>query len=125
MIKNTVIIDTSSSPTKIEFSPEFNVSVPFIDRHLDEGRMDKIIIHTTSGEKVTYGQLSERVNQSGNVLKNIGLNPGDRILMVVKDSPEFFYLFWGAIKAGYIPVPLKQTTSHNTTDSSEDISRTQ
>ncbi len=26
--------------------------------------------------------------------------------MVVKDSPEFFYLFWGAIKAGYIPVPL-------------------
>ena len=106
MIKNTLIIDTSSSPTKIEFPPEFNVSVPFIDRHLDEGRMDKIIIHTTSGEKVTYGQLSERVNQSGNVLKNIGLNPGDRILMVVKDSPEFFYLFWGAIKAGYIPVPL-------------------
>ena len=99
MIKNTVIMDTSSSPTKIEFPPEFNVSVPFIDRHLDEGRMDKIIIHTTSGEKVTYGQLSERVNQSGNVLKNIGLNPGDRILMVVKDSPEFFYLFWGAIKA--------------------------
>ena len=26
--------------------------------------------------------------------------------MVVKDCPEFFYLFWGAIKAGIVPVPL-------------------
>jgi benzoate-CoA ligase family protein len=26
--------------------------------------------------------------------------------MVVKDCPEFFYLFWGAIKAGVVPVPL-------------------
>ena len=68
MIKNTVIIDTSTSPAKIEFASEFNVAVPFIDRHLDEGRREKIIIHSTSGEKVTYGQLFERVNQSGNVL---------------------------------------------------------
>ena len=73
-------MDTSSSPTKIEFPPEFNVSVPFIDRHLDEGRKEKIIIRTTSDEEVTYGQLSERVNQSGNVLKNMGLNSGERVL---------------------------------------------
>ena len=58
MIKNTLIIDTSTSPAKIVFAPEFNVAVPFIDRHLDEGRREKIIIHTTSGEEVTYGQLS-------------------------------------------------------------------
>ncbi len=106
MVKNKVIINNSSSPTKIDFPHEFNVAVTFIDRHLDEGRREKIIIHSTSGEKVTFGQLFERVNQSGNVLKSIGLDPGNRILMVVKDSPEFFYLFWGAIKAGFIPVPL-------------------
>jgi len=28
------------------------------------------------------------------------------VLMVVKDCPAFFYLFWGAIKAGIVPVPL-------------------
>lgn len=28
------------------------------------------------------------------------------MLMVVKDCPAFFYLFWGAIKAGIVPVPL-------------------
>ena len=28
------------------------------------------------------------------------------MLMVVKDCPAFFYLFWGAIKTGIVPVPL-------------------
>ena len=36
----------------------------------------------------------------------LGLKPGDRLLMVVKDCPAFFYLFWGAIKAGIVPAPL-------------------
>ena len=106
MQNNTVSIDTSISPAKIEFSPEFNVAVPFIDRHLQEGRKDKVIIRETGGEAVTYGQLAERVNQSGNTLKILGLKSGDRLLMMVKDSAEFFYLFWGAIKAGIIPIPL-------------------
>ena len=106
MQKNTVSIDTSVIPAKIKFAPEFNVVVSFIDRHLQEGRIDKVIIRETEGEEITYGQLAERVNQSGNVLKNLGLNSGDRMLMMVKDSSEFFYLFWGAIKAGIIPVPL-------------------
>ena len=106
MENNTISIDTSINPAKIEFAEVFNVAVPFIDRHLEEGRKDKIIIHTTGGEKVTYEQLAERVNQSGNVLKNMGMSSGDRILMIIKDAPEFFYLFWGAIKAGIVPIPL-------------------
>ena len=86
MQKNTVSIDSSAIPAKIEFAPEFNVAVPFIDRHLQEGRKDKVIIRTTEGDEVTYGQLAERVNQSGNVIKKLGMNSGDRLLMVIKDS---------------------------------------
>jgi acyl-coenzyme A synthetase/AMP-(fatty) acid ligase len=90
---NTVSIDTSISPAKIEFSPEFNVAVPFIDRHLQEGRKDKVIIRETGGEAVTYGQLAECFNQSGNTLKILGLKFGDRMLMMVKDSTDFFIYF--------------------------------
>jgi benzoate-CoA ligase family protein len=46
------------------------------------------------------------VNRAGNALLARGLKPGDRLLMVVKDCPAFFYLFWGAIKAGIVPAPL-------------------
>ena len=75
MQNNTVSIDTNVCPAKIEFAPEFNVAVPFIDRHIQEGRKDKVIIHETGGGQVTYGQLFARVNQSGNVLKKLVLDP--------------------------------------------------
>ncbi len=96
----------------IEFGPDhkvrrparFNVAVPFIDRHLGEGRGAKPAIRTAH-ETVTYDELAERVNRAGNALLALGLKPGDRLLMVVKDCPAFFYLFWGAIKAGIVPVP--------------------
>jgi len=90
----------------LTFAPTFNVAVPFIDRHITEGRADKVAIRTTQGEEVTYRELVQGVNRAGNVLKDLGLTPGDRVLMVVKDDPWFVYVFWGAIKAGFIPVPL-------------------
>ena len=101
----SVKIDRSSTPAKFAFSKQFNVAVPFIDRHIQENRAERIAIQC-GNETITYGCLSERVNRCGNALLNQGLTPGDRLLMVVKDTPAFFYLFWGAIKAGIIPVPV-------------------
>jgi benzoate-CoA ligase family protein len=89
---------------RVKLPYRFNVAVPFIDRHLGEGRGAKTAIRTST-ETVTYAELVERVNRAGNALLARGLEPGDRLLMVVKDCPAFFYLFWGAIKAGIVPVP--------------------
>jgi benzoate-CoA ligase family protein len=89
---------------KVRLPARFNVAVPFIDRHLAEGRGAKAAIRTAH-ETVTYAELAERVNRAGNALLALGLKPNDRLLMVVKDCPAFFYLFWGAIKAGIVPVP--------------------
>ena len=105
MQDHTVVVDHTRTPSAIAFAPVFNVAVPFIDRHLSEGRSEKAAIRTVAGD-VTYGQLAEQVNRCGNVLREAGLVPGDRLLMIVKDCPEFFYLFWGAIKAGVVPVPV-------------------
>jgi len=91
---------------RLEFSENFNVAVPFIDRHVDEGRGAKIAIRTVDGHVVTYSELVRSVNRCGNALLGLDAKPGDRLLMIVKDCPEFFYLFWGAIKAGIVPVPL-------------------
>lgn len=95
---------------EIVFSPVFNVAVPFIDRHVAEGRGERVAIRAHAGAPgatiVTYAELAARVNRCGNALRGLGLLPGDRVLLVVEDCPAFFYLFWGAIKAGVIPVPL-------------------
>ena len=106
MRDHTVSIDKSTTPATITYAPTFNVAPSFIDRHLEEGRADKIMIRSAAGDTVTYAALAENVNRAGNALLGLGLGKGERMLMMVKDCPEFFYGFWGAIKAGIVPVPI-------------------
>ena len=110
---NSVSVDRAPTPSVIKYSPVFNVATAMIDRHLDEGKGSyPAIINadaspgTGPAEPVTYQMLAEQVNRCGNLLRSLTPEPGSRVLMVVKDCPEFFYIFWGAIKAGLIPVPL-------------------
>ena len=100
-----VDVDRSRSPAAIRFEPGFNAAPAFVDRNLAEGRGAKVAIRCAAGD-VTYAELAERVNRCGNALLGQGLERGQRVLMVVKDSPEFFYVYWGAIKAGLVPVTL-------------------
>ena len=105
MEPNTVRIDRSRDVPVFTFADSFNVAVHMIDRHIDEGRADRTA-YITERETVTYGQLAERVNRCGGALLDAGILPGDRMLMIVKDCPEFVYLYYGAIKAGIVPVPI-------------------
>ena len=105
MQSNTVVIDRSVHPNKIIFSDQFNVAIPFIDRHLSEGRADKLCIIT---EKIswTYSDLATSVGKYANQLLAMDMVPGQRLLMAVTDGPEFIALFFGAIKAGVVPIAV-------------------
>jgi benzoate-CoA ligase family protein len=105
LLEDWVTVDRSNLPATFRFAGQFNCASVFIDRHPDEGRAAKAAIRTID-ETVTYGQLAERVNRCGNALLALGIAPGARLALVVKDCPEFLYLIWGAIKAGIIPVAL-------------------
>ncbi|MDP6709235.1 MAG: AMP-binding protein, partial [Alphaproteobacteria bacterium] len=105
MRDHAVTISESEAGPELGFAAVFNATVAFIDRHLDESRSDKPAIRSDAGE-VTYGQLARRVNRAANALCGLGIAPGERLLMAVKDRPEFFYLFWGAVKAGVVPVAV-------------------
>jgi len=106
MRDHTVTVDRSTTPATLTFAPDFNVAVSFIDRHLEEGRAGKVVIRPVGSTAVTYAELAENVNRAGNALKSLDIGQGDRVLMMVKDSSAFYSLFWGAIKAGVVPVPI-------------------
>jgi benzoate-CoA ligase family protein len=89
----------------IVFSDPFNVANEFIDRHLLVGRADKVAVRTRNGG-TTYRELFEGVNRTANYLCANKVSRGARLLMIIKDSVEFFFAFWGAIKAGIVPVPV-------------------
>jgi benzoate-CoA ligase family protein len=94
-----------SSVTPIFLPDEFNAAAYFVDRHIIDGRADKIAIEC--GEvQVTYRQLFERVNQVGNILRELGVRIEERVFLLLLDSPEFAASFFGAIKIGAVPVPV-------------------
>lgn len=100
----TEVIGGAGVP-ELHFPEPFNVAPYFVDRHLAEGRGGKTALRTRERE-VSYAELLQSTNRFGNRLRELGIGPGERVLMVIRDCPEFFFLFWGAIKAGIIPVPL-------------------
>lgn len=105
MRDHEISFDASKTPAEPVFAPVFNAAVHFVDRHLNEGRAEKTVIRSVEGD-VTYGELAENVNRCGNLLRRLGIGRGERVVMVIKDCPEFFYVFWGAIKIGAIPVAI-------------------
>src|SRR2546426_12659686 len=84
---------------------EFNAATYFVDRHLQEGRGEKIAIEG-EGATLTYRRLAERVNRVGNGLRKLGVRIEERVLLLLLDGPEFAVSFFGAIKIGAVPVPV-------------------
>jgi benzoate-CoA ligase len=84
---------------------EFNAATYFIDRHIADGRGERIAIEC--GErKVAYQQLLEMVNRAGNCLRKLGVRVEERVVLLLFDTPEFAATFFGAIKIGAVPVPI-------------------
>ena len=88
----------------MEFS-FYNAAVDLLDRNLTPDRASRIAVIDESGSH-SYSELAERVNQCGNGLRELGLQPEQRVLLCLYDSIDFPACFLGAIKTGIIPVPI-------------------
>ena len=91
--------------TALPLPEEFNAATYFVDRHVLEGRGEKVAIECEE-RRVTYRQFLEQVNRVGNALKKFGVRQEERVLLLLLDTPEFAASFFGAIKIGAIPVPV-------------------
>ena len=83
-----------------------NVSVNCIDRHLPHRADDVAIIFEGDdpnvSDKVTYGQLHERVCRMANVLKAHGVQKGDRVTIYLPMIPEAAYAMLACARIGAI-----------------------
>jgi long-chain acyl-CoA synthetase len=55
---------------------------------------------------LSYAQLNEASNKVANFLIQKGVNPGDRIAMLLSNTPEFVTTYFGIVKTGAVAVPL-------------------
>lgn len=58
------------------------------------------------GERLTWGQFGDRVARVAGVLHELGLEPGDRFAIFMRNGPAYDELKWGGFWAGCIPVPI-------------------
>ena len=84
--------------------PERYNAAELLYHNIDIGNGDNPAIYWED-KTYTYAQITEMASRIGNSLKNSGIPTGSRVMMLMLDTPEFPSVFFGAMQAGYIPIP--------------------
>ena len=82
-----------------------NAAAWVLDRNLAEGRGDRPAIHF-EGKTWRYRDVQALVNQTGNLLRELGVGMETRAGLLMLDSPEYVAAFLGAVKIGAVPICL-------------------
>lgn len=86
---------------------QYNAS-EILFHNLDAGRSDKIALYY-GDQTLTYAQLADQANRIGNFLRDLHIQPGERVMLLLLDTPVFPASFFGAVKAGYVPIVTNTT----------------
>src|SRR3954469_7726484 len=58
------------------------------------------------GEPLSYEQLADRGGRFPSGLQELGIQPGDRVAVMMPTRAEFLYAWFGILAAGAIEVPI-------------------
>ena len=87
----------------------FNIGAACTDAHLGtavEARAAVICDDAITGpHQATFGELADSTSRFGQLLRNLGIEAGARVLIRLPNCLEYSTVFLGALKRGAIPVP--------------------
>ncbi len=102
----------SNSPGALEIGftiPEtYNASRILFD-NLSRGRGDRLALTGPAGTR-SYADLCAEASRWGHGLQSLGLKRGDRVLMFLDDTPAYPTAFFGAVRAGLVPLLINTLT---------------
>jgi len=90
---------------ELQIPRAYNAASDFVDRNIAEGRADKAAFIDPDSE-LTYGALQDQSRRFANALRHLGVQPEQRVALIMLDTVAMPVAFWGAIRAGVVPVPL-------------------
>jgi 4-hydroxybenzoate-CoA ligase len=89
----------------MSYSRLYNAATDMVDVHVGAGRGAKPAF-IDSSETLTYAGLAERSNRMANLMRTYGISREARVALLLQDTVDYPPAFWGAIKAGVVPVAL-------------------
>jgi benzoate-CoA ligase len=81
------------------------MSTSFFERIFATDRSDRVAV-LFEHRQITYGELRDGALQVARSLKLLGIAPGDRVALLLADSPEFVASFVAVVSLGAIAVPI-------------------
>jgi len=89
---------------ELQFPPQLNCATALLDRHIAQGRGERLCIQA-AGVRWTYADLADKANRIAQVLvKDMGLVPGNRVLLRAPNTPMLAACWFAVMKAGGIAV---------------------
>jgi len=90
---------------ELQFPAQLNCATELLDKRVSEGRGDRLCLRAPGGLSWTFADLQQRANRIANVLvKDMGLVPGNRVLLRAPNNPMLVACWFAVMKAGGIAV---------------------
>jgi benzoate-CoA ligase family protein len=83
----------------------FNACTYLVDRHIAEGRGDRVAVTGPAGT-LSYAGLLAAVEDLAGGLRELGVRPEERVVMVASDSPYLLAAILAAMRIGAVAVPV-------------------
>jgi len=88
---------------------QYNASRILFD-NLSRGRGGRLALTGPGGTR-SYAELCAEASRWGHGLQSLGLRRGDRVLMFLDDTPAYPAAFFGAVRAGLVPLLINTLTT--------------
>lgn len=89
----------------MRFPRQYNAVSDFVDRNIDRGHGTKVAFLDPE-RSLTYAELQIGSRKVADLLGGLRIKREGRIAMLMLDTVEYPVVFWGALRAGVIPVCL-------------------
>jgi 2-aminobenzoate-CoA ligase len=90
---------------ELQYPDRLNAATWLLDDTADRLGPDRPALHAPDGTTWSYGELQRRANQVAQVLtEDLGLVPGNRVMLRAPNNPWVVACWFGALKAGAVVV---------------------
>jgi 2-aminobenzoate-CoA ligase len=90
---------------ELQFPGRLNCATELLDRHVAEGRGERLCVRAPDGTAWTYAELQRQANRIAGVLVDeLRLVPGNRVLLRAANKPMLVACWFAVMKAGGIAV---------------------